>query len=285
MKLAIKYILYFVNLLLYITCCVTWIVVPEFMAFNISLTATAIGMTLLLMLQHKDSLMVYASSSQFKHVITTLVTVCLLFFIISLINYMGFKHNKQWDLTKDKANSLSFQSKEIISQITGPLEFKVFVKRADKDTILPLLELYRLYKREIAIDLIDPEIQPSAVKEYNVKQYGTVVVQYNQNRAQAQEISEAAITKAILKVIKNRNPLVYVISGHQEGNLELEGAEGFSYLKTLMTENQYDLLQLNLTTVPIIPLNASAVIIWGPKFKFLDDEIRKIDELKRGKIQ
>ncbi|MBF0297229.1 MAG: GldG family protein [Oligoflexia bacterium] len=278
MKLAIKYILYFINFLLYITSCVSWIAIPEYLTFNISLSITAIGITLLLMLQYREKLLVYANSSQFKNLISTLVTVGLLFFVFCLINYLGFKHNKQWDLTKDKSNSLSSQSKEIISHVTAPLIFKVFIRRVDKDNVFPLLDLYRLYKKDIVIDLIDPDIKPSIVKEYNIKQYGTIVVEYNQNRAQALEVSEAAITKAILKVIKNNNPLIYFINGHQEGNLEMERPEGFSYLKSLMIENQYDLIQLNLTTVPAIPSNASAVVIWGPRLKFLKDEIIKIEE-------
>ncbi|MBF0361755.1 MAG: GldG family protein [Oligoflexia bacterium] len=278
MKAAIKYILYFVNILLYITSCVCWIVIPEFFVFNISLSATAIGMTLLLMLQHRERLLVYTNSTQFKNFTSTVITAILLFFILGLINYLGFKHNKQWDLTKEKLNSLSSQSREIVSQIKGPLSIKAFVRRVDKDNVLPLLELYRLYKGDISIDLIDPDIKPAIVSEYNVKQYGTIVVEYNKSRAQALEVSEAAITKALLKVIKNHNPLVYFIKGHQQANLENERPEGFSYLKTMMIENQYDLIELNLTTIPIIPSNASAIIIWGPKLALYKDEINKIDE-------
>lgn len=281
----IRYIFYFINIALYITTCLTWIVLPEFSKLNWGLLITSLLLTMVLMYEQRAIIKKYTQSLRFYKLTNSFITVGLVFLIAAIINYLLFKGPKQLDFTQDKQNTLSEQTQNILKKTKGDLSFRVFIRRVDKDQIIPLIELYRFYKGDISVELIDPDLNPAKVNEYGINKYGTVAIFYNNRRVLVHESNEAALTKGILKLIKNTETTIYYTLDHGETFqfLNEDKEQGLSYLKKLLTDSLYNLSPISLTKIESIPANASAIIIWGPKSAFFPEELRKLSAyLARG---
>ncbi|MBF0205974.1 MAG: hypothetical protein HQK53_03710, partial [Oligoflexia bacterium] len=108
-----RYTIYAVNIILYITSCVTWIVIPEFWKFNLGLTLFCILLTAWIMYIHRQPLSKYANSPHFKALFANFCGAILVFLIFAIINFWGYHFPRQIDLTRQKKNSLSSQSSAV----------------------------------------------------------------------------------------------------------------------------------------------------------------------------
>lgn len=283
MKELSKTILWIINLSLYLLGLATWASIPDSLTLNVSISLMALFMTLLLVLPKRKHLWIYLKSSRFKNLLSCMLAVFLVFSIVGIINYLGVKNPWQKDFTKEQKNSLSLESQKILKGIQGPLSFKVFTRRTEQGTIMPLLELYRFYKSDIDIELLDPDLKPEKVKEYGVLQYGTVLIEYAGRRNFFLDHSELQITRALLKIHRPKSPVLYYTTGHQELDLMSEKQQGLSHLKSLMVKELYDLRPINLAKEAAVPQDADGLMILGPKTAFFATEIKIIESfMKRG---
>src|SRR5262245_37711872 len=63
----------------------------------------------------------------------TLAGVSMLAFLAVLVavNYIGARQNKRWDLTANKAFSLSDQTRQVLQKLDAPMKVTVFVQESD----------------------------------------------------------------------------------------------------------------------------------------------------------
>src|SRR5205807_1739075 len=58
--------------------------------------------------------------------VNLLVQLVLVFFLISAINWIGFRHYKRWDFSRDQKYALSDKTKRFLKTIKGKARITVF---------------------------------------------------------------------------------------------------------------------------------------------------------------
>ena len=181
--------------------------------------------------------------------------------------------------TENKLQTLSVQSRAIVSQLEQPLELIIFDRNINPD-LERLLENYRQIDQKFQFKLVDPQQELGLAKQYQVQTLGEIYLQYgdkrqklNVNNATVSEpITETLITNSIAQIKRDRTINIYLLQGHGEASPDLEEG-GIAQVVDKLKSNGYSVRELNLTSQPKIPDNADLIIIAGATRKLLAAEV------------
>src|SRR5437867_1112365 len=217
------------------------------------------------------------------------VQLILIFFLVSAVNWIGFRHYKRWDFSRDKKYALSDKTKRFLNTIKGKVRITVFFSPNTPITVDVqnlLTEFQYAAKGKIDIENIDPERNLSRAKEV-VDKYKVVsdesllMIDYagRNKTVKASEMAdvdqsgmafgegprvtafkgEQAITSAMMDLVEGKkNTLGYVL-GHKEP--PLAGNTPISVLKTFIENENIRFQELNLFNLDAIPSELKTILI------------------------
>lgn len=266
-----------IDVLIFVAAISSWIAAPEFKTLNISMTVFAFALAILLISVKFKEFKAFVSSVYFHKVLFHSVNVFLVIAIVALLNYLGNKNFKEFDLTKEKRNSLTEQTMKILESVKAPLKMTVFAKREEWAPMLNLLKLYEGADKNITLEAIDTDLRPDLVKERGVTQTGTVFINYQGKETSFILFDELTVTNALLRVLRTDDIILYLVRGHEELSCQNNTPEGISVLCNHLESQNYILKDLDLTKVKDVPKDASALLILGPATGFLDQEAKLIE--------
>src|SRR6201997_5715792 len=97
-----------------------------------------------------------------------LIQLILVFFLVSAVNWIGFRHYKRWDVSRDQKYALSDKTKRFLDTIKGKVRITVFFSPTTPisgDVANLLTEYQYAAKGKIDIENIDPQRNLSRAKE------------------------------------------------------------------------------------------------------------------------
>lgn len=291
---GLKLTLYLVCALLYLVVIALWIAIPDEITLNVATSIMSLTLTSILLIWDRRRFQVLYTSLWFRCFRSLFLSAFLISCILGLINYLFFKNPVQWDFSQFKKNTLTEQTIKILRGLKGDenLTFHIFSNREQRGELMALLDFYRLERKQTSIEVVDVELRPDLVQKFHITMSPTVVVQYGIRRAQVRgEVSELSLTNAIVKVSRNKDPVLYYSNGHGEHPWEgEEGKEknGMSELSNLLKNAYFQVRPVDLSTLPHsrIPPEVDGLIIWGPKTSFHKNELDLIDGFlkRKGKL-
>src|SRR5437870_5625003 len=221
------------------------------------------------------------------------VQLILIFFLVSAVNWIGFRHYKRWDVSREQKYALSDKTKRFLNTIKGKVRITVFFSPntpISGDVSSLLTEYQYAAKGKIDIENIDPQRNLSRAKEmfdkYKVvSEESLIVVDYEgrNKTVKASEMAEIdqsgislgegprvtafkgeqAITSAMMDLVEGKkNTLGYVL-GHKEP--PISGDTPISVLKTFIENENIKFQELNLFDVGAIPADLKTIVIDGPQ--------------------
>lgn len=218
------------------------------------------------------------------------VSILLVLAILFAVNFVVNRNSKRFDLTKSGENTLADQSVKVLKGLKEEVKMLAFFPNEiattsegeQKDKFIKITELYKYVSKNIKVEFIDPLEKPSLIKKYDIAVMGTVLVEQAGRQQKVTEISEETLTNAIIKVTRAESKTIYFLEGHGEKDILESDAHGFSFLKEALEKQNYVVKNLNLFTTEI-PLDASVLVVAGPRRALADGEVRVIDAyLKEG---
>jgi len=218
----------------------------------------------------------------------TIISTIIFLGILVLLVVIAEQRPLRMDLTETRAFSLSGQTRNILNQIDKPIAVKVFISASgpgaqNKDKIKDLLDSYCYYNKMIKYEFVDPDSQPEITRSYEVKTYGTIVLEGYAKRQVVQTADEENITNALLKLSRKEQKKIYFLSGHGEHSLSADARDSFSNAKTALEKNLFQVAQCNLLEQEDMPSDAAAVIVAGPQKEIPERERQIIKNyLARG---
>ena len=103
------------------------------------------------------------------------ISVLVFLAILVAVNYLSFRQNKRWDLTKNQQYTLSDQTVKLLKNLDSPVKFLVFDKTDGFDRFRSALDEYRYQSpSKVAVEYIDADKKPVEARQYQVQSYGTV---------------------------------------------------------------------------------------------------------------
>src|SRR6185503_4529222 len=164
------------------------------------------------------------------------ISVLIFVAILVAVNYLSFRQNKRWDLTKNQQFTLSDQTVKLLKDLDAPVKFLVFDKPTSFDPFRSSLEEYK-YQSPSRVDVqyIDVDKRPGDAKQYQVTTYGTVVLEYKGRIERVNSSEEQELTNALVKVLTGEKKKVYFVQGHGERDPDSsEPLGGYSGAKTAL---------------------------------------------------
>jgi ABC-type uncharacterized transport system involved in gliding motility auxiliary subunit len=185
------------------------------------------------------------------------------------------KVHKRFDFTSGRARSLSAQSVQVVRSLKKDLSIKAFFSndQGNLERFQSLLEIYRYHSGKIKATVIDPYLKPELVKRYDIKTNGTLVFEYQGKSTRSEEVSEEAITNAIINVSRQVEKTVYFTQGHGEPDIDSAEETGYSAAKAGLEKLSFKVKKLVLFQEAAVPADAAAVIVAGPQKPLLAKEL------------
>jgi ABC-type uncharacterized transport system involved in gliding motility auxiliary subunit len=267
-----------INLVLYLVVIALWLSIPDERWLCLSLTGFNFSLSFMLAFLHRDYLLVFIKSAWFQRVANSLISLSLVFFILSLLNYLSFKSPIQWDFNENKLNSLTTQSLQVIDSLEGQTEIILFANKEMTGPMRALVELYRFQNNNISIRTIDPELRPDLVAQYQILKPNVISIEYNGKKEIVETLNELSVTNALIRLSRESDPKICFSTGHNELDLKLEQENGMSQFAQLLIQNSYRIEAVMTSIVLEIPRSCDALAIINPRLSFQDEEVKMIKE-------
>jgi ABC-type uncharacterized transport system involved in gliding motility auxiliary subunit len=91
-----------------------------------------------------------------------------------------------------------------------------------------------------------------------------------------EEISEEKLTNALIKLLKDKSPTLCTLTGHGEKSFDSGEPDGFQVVKKALTDQSYEVKDLNLLQEGKIPEMCDALAIIGPTKGYSEEEAKHI---------
>ena len=240
----------------------------------------------------------------FNRISQMLLGISLLLGLNILAKHVFIRH----DLTKSSRYTLSAETKACIRAIEEPIDIILTIPEHPEQPELKEIQLYlksllREYsafsqkngQNKLTVEHLDYYRQTNrtlAINQINSIEANTVALLAKDDRAikiqpadlfeiKEQAIvgfkGEQAITSALIRLTKDTSEKIYFLQGHGEMSLnQIDLERGLSELKIRLSENHYQVAELNLNTQESVPDDADLLIIPSPQGALLAEEQDKI---------
>ncbi|HEY8022178.1 MAG TPA: GldG family protein [Thermoanaerobaculia bacterium] len=241
-----------------------------------------------------------ASRRQLVRTGTLSAGVLLVFALLLLVNYFGWKYYKRFDWTQSRLYTLSPKSKEVLKRLDRDVDAVVFLRPQD-DLYQPVKEILARYAAaspRLHVRMIDPEKNPveaqQLVTRYQVTTPGIVLatakdrrvldsselaevdfsaVQMGQKPEMTGFKGEQMITGALIQLAQGRKPKVLFTTGHGETSLDDRGPRGLSGAQDILGRDNFDLSEWASLGKPAVPDGTDLLVVAGPKASFVQPEL------------
>ena len=198
-------------------------------------------------------------SFRIQTVISTVLVLC----IIVVVNYLGMYYHKHFDFTETRLYSLSDKSKKVLGLLKEEMEATYFYKDAPNDESIDILKEYEAQNKWFHLFVYDLDKHPEIAKKYDVKNYNTLVLTYQNHRKKLTMPEEQDITNAIVRLVKRKKIRICFSVGHGERSFTDYSRTGFSKMIYLIQKQNYEVDTLITATITKIPENCDLVIVNG----------------------
>lgn len=232
---------------------------------------------------------VRAEAANLRHYVQTglysffVIGACVCVFILVR------RHDARLDVSAQKRHTLSEASLNYLGVLKKDVEIVVF--DVDREPY-KLIDRFAEVTPRITWSLHNPRHEPEFTREFDSSvPEGTIYIQHGNKRKRIAsiELSEAALTSAVVEVTRERNVKVYFVEGHGElafdmpKNPDAEPIPSLSAFKEFLATRAIEVETLNLANRGFIPEDATLLILGGPTRDILDVETSAIERyLSRG---
>jgi len=206
--------------------------------------------------------------------------------IVVLLQGLAVNSGVSFDLTKNKAFTLSDETVKVVKALDEKVDFMAFYgneNRADFEDLLKRVK--ELNPSKVSYEFVNLNRNPLLAQEYGVRALGTTVLVAGDKKETLTGVAEEDILNALVKVSSGQTKQVYFLEGHQEHAIDDTQPTGLSGLKAGLESAAFGVQSLNFATVAngTVPEDAAAVIISGPRTDLMPPELDALTQyLGRG---
>lgn len=222
-----------------------------------------------------------------RYAANAIVMVAAMLGITILINYIGFSSPVRWDTTASKQFSLSTQTTSVLEGLEQSVRATAFFVPSDPNYAADrqladdlLFEFKHRSRGKFTYRFVDPEAEPSVVRQYNLNRYPAIIFETEEPARRFPifvPVAEENFTSALLIVTGEQQKKVYFLTGHTErdiDDLDLNG-EGFGFAARGLQRDNYEVGRLNLKEgfyEGKMPEDAAVLVVAGPRRLLLPEE-------------
>jgi ABC-type uncharacterized transport system involved in gliding motility auxiliary subunit len=239
------------------------------LALQISIAILVLGLAYYAIMS-PDSIRRFVTGRQARYGSNSLILALAFIGILFTINYLVYQNpGTPWDLTEDKANTLSKETLQALKTLPENVKAVAFYSsNIDSTSASDMLQKFKVNSNgSFDYEFIDPDQDPVAAREAGITGDGKILLTMGENRELATSASENELTRSLIRLISPTERTVYFLEGHGEGTLTPANADqlSFSTASDNLAAKNYTVKSLNLLATNSIPEDALAIIIAGPQ--------------------
>ncbi|MEI6668326.1 MAG: Gldg family protein [Acidobacteriota bacterium] len=249
---------------------------PDWTGYSRYLAVAGLVLLLLSMLTGWREIATAFQRRQTRLSTITFSSIAFVLGILVLINIIGTRQSKRWDLTANAVYTLSDQTQNVLKKLDAPLAVKVFDKGTDLSRFKDQLAEYEHASKNVSVEYVDADKQRTRAMQYKIEAYGTVVFEYKGRVERVTGTSEQDLTTGIVKIVTGAQKKLYLTQGHGERSADSAERTGFATVKAALERENYGVDKIVLVQQGQVPADAAALIVAGPKTDLLPPEIDAI---------
>ncbi len=218
----------------------------------------------------------------------TAVLVLLVIGILAFANMIGSRYTQRYDTTANKRFSLADLSVSVLSELEQEVHIVGFFRSSGPDAtnrhlLDDMLNQFQYHSDHITYEFIDPDLEPSIARQYNISSYGTVVFESEGKTEHINRYLEENVTNALVKVTREGQKTVYFLEGHGEHNVNLTDQAGYNRIMQLLENQSYIVRSFSLLSEVEVPADCNVLVVAGPRTNLVGNEQEAIrNYLDRG---
>ena len=196
------------------------------------------------------------------------------------------------DLSQTKLSTIGDTTKELVGALDQDVTiYQIVESGKENETIQKLLERYAGLSSHVKVETMDPVLHPNFVSEYtedDLADNSLIVVGEKRNKVipyadmfestvnyQTYQYEttgfdgEGQVTRAISYVTTDSLPIMYTITGHEEGDMTED-------MKSAIEKENIEMKDLNLLTEESVPDDADCVMLFSPQNDLSEEEADKL---------
>jgi ABC-type uncharacterized transport system involved in gliding motility auxiliary subunit len=218
----------------------------------------------------------WMQARQTKYAAYATVYILVIVAAVVIANVLADRYNKSYDTTSNKRYSLSEQTDKIVKGLKQDATITYFNQSTRFSDGKDLLEQYKNLSPKVHLDYVDPDKNPQAAREANIRNFGTAVVRVGARSEEAKSMNEEGITGAFIRDLKNTTRTICFAAGSGEHQIDNSDREGLSTFKDLLGKDNYETKALNLLEKAEVPADCTAIVIAGPTRDYQQPEVDAI---------
>jgi ABC-type uncharacterized transport system involved in gliding motility auxiliary subunit len=242
------------------------------------------SMLALFLFTHVENLRESVTGRRTQYATNTAVYTLLTLAVVVMVNFMGVRNPFRYDATEQGIFSTAPQTVALLDGLDEDVRVIAFFRENEGLAAERLLEGYAAASGRFTFEMVDPDKRPEMAQQYEITQYGTLVAELGAESTRITELSEEALTNALIRLAGAEAKRYYFTSGHGEPDLEArETPDGLGQLESALENEGAEVLPLLLATVPDVPADAALLVVAGPQRPFLESEVATLQRyLDRG---
>ncbi|MCG2710717.1 MAG: GldG family protein [Candidatus Omnitrophica bacterium] len=213
-----------------------------------------------------------------KYALKTIIIASSLIFVMG-INYLCYRYNLHWDVTKFKQHTLTEETSSLIKELKSEVKIVVFHVGMPPKYLGDLLKGYeRQSLGMVKGEIIDPIVQIGYAAQFGNVISGKEKKAIVSSGSERQDIdftehplNEERLTNAIVRVTREKRRC-YFITGHEEYDISDKADKGLSTLVKLLEANNVQAKKLMLGIKGEIPDDCDVLIIAGAQNPLTEKE-------------
>lgn len=210
--------------------------------------------------------------------------------IMSGLAFMTTRYPVRWDWTEGGTHSLSPQTTQVLEGLEQDVKVVAIYQSALSKQPRKFLERYELLAGgRMEVEFIDPNAQPGRLRELDIESElgrGLLHVTVEEESIEVAELSEEALTNALLKLTRADRKRVAFVEGHGERSVTGKAGgetKGFGRAAQALDNENYEVMRLVLVSFEDVPEEVDVVIIAGPTRDYNDIEYQVLARyIERG---
>jgi ABC-type uncharacterized transport system involved in gliding motility auxiliary subunit len=211
--------------------------------------------------------------------------------ILGMLGFLSTRYAQQFDWTEQSVHTLSDQSQKTLAGLESDVDVLVLVSKLDEAPIRALLDRYVHASDRFVVDYADPNVRPGLLEQYGItpedlgEGRGLVRVALGGDSVELTEISEEAVTNAIVKLSRTGEKVVYFLEGHGERAISGDAATergGYAFAADALRNENYRVETLLLAAKGDVPEDADVVVVAGPRRSLLPEETEALERYLGG---
>jgi len=242
------------------------------------------SMLALYLFTHVENLRESVTGRRTQYATNTFVYTGLTLAVIVLLNFMGARNEYRYDASEQSIFSIAPQTASLLEGLANDIHILAFFRENEGQAAENLLDTYTAGSDRFSYEMVDPDQRPEVAQQYEVTQYGTLVIVYGDNSTRVNDLSEEVLTNALVRITGAETKRIYFVTGHGEPDITArETPDGLGQLAASLENEGAEVVPLLLATVPDVPADASLLIVASPQRPFLENEIESLGRyLDRG---